>query len=120
MSVESEQPSSPAGPPLGIKVVCWSRILLMFAEFVLALVLFANFEGLYGVLLLVAIVGEIAIAYGLWTLTLWGWILAVIWYSVGGFQSASSLLSGSLSGLIGIILSFVTVGLVLTNYRSFR
>ncbi|UOO97233.1 hypothetical protein MUK72_17795 (plasmid) [Halococcus dombrowskii] len=120
MSIESEQPPSPAGPPLGIKVVCWSRILLMFAEFVLALVLFANLEDLYGVLLLVAIVVEIVIVYGLCTLTLWGWILAVIWYSIGGLQSASSLLSGSLSGFVGIILSFVTIGLVLTNYQSFR
>ena len=120
MSVESEQPSSPAGPPLGIKIACWSRILLMLAEFVLALVLFASFEGLYGVLLLVAIVGEIVIVYGLWTLTLWGWILAIVWYSIGGLQSASSLLSGSLSGLIAITFSFITVGLVLPNYQSFR
>ena len=119
MSLETES-ESVARPPLGIRVVCWARIVLVFLEFILMFWLLANFEVLYVAVLLVAIVGEIVIMYGLWMLQLWGWVLALVWYSISVIQSGASLLSGSMASLVGIAFSLITMGLVLTNYQSFR
>lgn len=119
MSLETES-ESVTRPPLGIRVVCWARIVLVVFEVILMFWLLANFEALYVAVLLVAIAGEVVIMYGLWTLQLWGWVLALVWYSIGVVQSGVSVLSGSMGSLIGVIFSLIIVGLVLTNYQFFR
>jgi len=104
--------------PVGLKII----ILFIMLEGLLRLFIAFTYTGsisLLQIIFAISGIGQLLIAWGLWSWRRWGWGLATKWFSLTGLAYFGKLLTGDLSGLIGIFLSgFIVSYLCLKEVRE--
>jgi hypothetical protein len=107
----TQDPNSTTSPPLGIKIICAFGVFTVLIGFLGAFIFLASGVLTWEFLTLLVVGIEIIVTYGLWTLTSWGWVSAVVWYGLSIFLSLYQFIQGDISSFSGIIVS----GLILTG-----
>lgn len=101
----TQDPNSTTNPPLGIKIICAFGVFTVLIGFLGAFIFLVSGVLMWGFLTLLVVGIVIIVTYGLWTLKLWGWVSAVVWYGLGMLSSLYQFIQGDLSSLAGIVVS---------------
>ncbi|KZN24485.1 hypothetical protein A4G99_08865 [Haladaptatus sp. R4] len=105
--------NKPNTAPLGIKILCFLSVIVGVLSLIggLGTLLTGGFGFIVGLIIIVLAIGQIVVAWGLWTLQSWAWTLTIIVYGLRIAGDLIQLLLGDFSAIISLV-----VGLLLLAY----
>ncbi len=93
-------------PPTGIWIICGLGLIGAVLSLLAAPLYLAEGPAVVGVILVVSSVVQLAVLWGLLLLRPWAYLVAMVFYAVGGFVD---LVAGA---ILGAVVSFLVLGYV--------